>query len=269
MPLTKFRCPNGEEIAIQDCLTECRLLRRCLTKNTLRIIAGTERAWDGVPHVTSLLNGVMQEYLKITVEYAEDPRSRAFTLLGSAYHKLLDTDALSEIPLSGIDSQGTAWIQGTADLVEQDDNGELILVDAKTWGSYRVSRALGLQKVNKEFRINPLAADLKNEELQLNMYRIMLKELDMDISRMALQVTVRDGGTMASRNYGIDKNIYMIPVQEMGDSQCMEYFSNKADQVKLALSGGGAEPCSDEETWNQRRCKDYCPVNIACPQFNG
>src|ERR1043165_7936573 len=139
MPATRFICPDGVEIPIQSCYLKCRMEHRCLTQATLRAIGGSgeSHAWDGVPHVTSLMNGQMYEYLRHTVDYAVDPRDSAFALLGTQVHAKLETAAggLGEI------KRRTSWVQGTTDSVEVED-GEYTLNDYKTWGSYRVARAL-------------------------------------------------------------------------------------------------------------------------------
>ena len=83
-----FKCPDGVAIKAEACLKQCRMGRRCVSRSTLQV--SVDRKWDGVPHVTQLLNGTMMEYLKIKHDYYIDPQDRAFALLGSTHHKLLE-----------------------------------------------------------------------------------------------------------------------------------------------------------------------------------
>lgn len=262
MPLTDFVCPDGQTIETKECLEHCRLPRRCLTRTTLEMVA-KDREWDGVPHVTSLLNGTMMEVLKINFPYAVVPESRAFTLLGSSHHALLEERSWGIAEIGFNDGE----IQGTADLVEVED-GERVLTDYKTWGSNRVARALGMRKDSGVWSINPAEADLRNELLQVNRYRIALeKQFGCVIDRQQLQVTVRDGGIAAARSRGITKSIYLIPIAKLTDSTVLEFFRGKAERLKLALRGEldqNLALCSEEERWDDKRCTDYCEVRKYC-----
>jgi hypothetical protein len=101
--------------------------------------------------------------------------------------------------------------------------------------------------------------------MQLNRYRIMVEEKGLIISRMQLQVTVRDGGLQVAEGRGITRNIYMIPVRKMDDTMVKEYFNNKTYKLLTALDKGEySEPCNDVECWSGTRCKEYCEVAIYC-----
>ncbi len=262
MPLTQFQCPDGEYIDIEDCLEQCRMGSRCLSLPTLRV-AGRDREWDGIPHVTNLLNGTMLEMLKIHNDYAIDPKSRAFSMLGSTHHKLLEeyADGDSEI---GLVYGDPPWIQGTADYLEVDGD-DIVLWDYKTWGSYRVKRALGIHKSGGKVYTGG-KPDLEHEELQLNMYRIMIEEAqDIHIDRIQLQVTVRDGGIRAAVESGVDQSIYIIPIRRLNDEYVLDWFVNKAIKLLGAVYTKEADICTKEERWDDNRCKKYCEVAACCP----
>jgi len=289
MALEWFKCPDGKFIAVKDCLTKCRMEERCLTLPTLTLMAD-ERKWTGVPSTTQLLNGTMYEFLKLTQPYAVDPDSRAFMLAGTRHHKSLEEVAKelnlpSEIPLN-ID-------RDIFDLLEP-ENGNLVLTDYKLWGSYRVAKALGIVEVGKQpdpsgavyktsgkwgqagtpkmvsvfvFQSMPQEMDLFNEELQLNRYRIMLEELGIAISKMQLQVTVRDGGLAIANSRGITRNIYRMPIRKLDDSDVLGYFQPKHKDLLVALEQNKwTEPCNDRECWEGARCKGYCEVARYCPK---
>jgi len=282
-----FKCPDGEITTVKDCLTKCRMDERCLTLPTLTLMA-EEREWNGIPSTTQLLNGTMYEFLKLTQPYAVDPDSRAFMLAGTKHHKSLEEvakelDLPSEIPLN-VD-------RDIFDLLEP-ENGNLVLTDYKLWGSYRVAKALGIVEVGKRpdptgavykvsgkwgkagepkmvpvFQSMPQEVDVFNEELQLNRYRIMLEELGISISKMQLQVTVRDGGLAVARGRGLDRNIYRIPISMLANQIVIDIFDAKALALHKALEDGSwTEPCNDRECWDGARCKGYCEVARYCPK---
>lgn len=282
-----FKCPDGKIIKVKDCLNQCRLEERCLTLPTLTLMA-EEREWTGTPSTTQLLNGTMYEFLKLTRPYISDPDGRAFMLAGTKHHKDLETYAKSlglpsEIPLS-ID-------RDIFDLLEP-ENGTWTLTDYKLWGSYRVARTLGLVEVGKKpdpsgavyktsskwgqagtpkmvsvFQSMPQEVDVFNEELQLNRYRTILEEKGLSIGKMQLQVTVRDGGLAIATSRGLTRNIYRIPIKRLPDEQVVDYFRGKEQDLSMALSANHWDtPCNDRESWEGRKCQDYCEVALFCPK---
>lgn len=261
MPLTNFICPDGEEVLTQECVRSCRLGKRCLTRSTLKVIGGTERSWDGVPHVTSLLNGTMLEYLRITEDYAIDPTSRAFALLGSMHHKLLeDAQEPSESISYSEVFLNNGWVQGTCDLVEMED-GVFTLTDFKTWGSGKLNRAV----LQTAAGWRPVEKELYPEILQINMYRVLLEQTGHEIERMQVQVTVRDHSIQVSQRRGIDKPMFLIPMPMLQDDVVLGYFKEKARKLSVALDGTvPPDPCNDSENWFGRRCSSYCDVSDYC-----
>jgi len=194
--LEGFICPDKEVTTLQGCFKSCRMGDRCLTLPTLHYI-GKEREWTGTPSTTQLLNGTMMEFLKLTQPYVKDPDGSAFALLGTLHHNKLEEVAKelgipSEIPLTGDD-------RDIFDLLEFDPEAGWCITDYKTWGSYKVQKALGLVETGKRpdpsgavykssgkwgkagspkmvstwSRMNN-AIDNEEAELQQNRYRIML-----------------------------------------------------------------------------------------------
>lgn len=286
MPLQWFKCPDEKVIKVEDCLKQCKLKERCLTLPTLTLIA-QERVWSGIPSTTQLLNGTMYEFLKLTQPYMVDPDARAFMIAGTKHHQNLEEFAKqlglpSELPLN-ID-------RDIFDLLEP-ENGNWTLTDYKLWGSYRVAKALGLVEVCKKpdptgatyktsgkwgkagepkmvpvFQSMPQQVDLFNEELQLNRYRIMLEELGIPITKMQLQVTVRDGGLAIASSRGVTRNTYKIPIRKLDNEGVKKYFANKEATLLSALDTGTVIPCDNRECWDGARCKGYCEVARNCPK---
>jgi len=223
------------------------------------------------------------EFLKITVPYAIRPESRAFALLGTRHHERLaggaiDDDTISEELFEGDTYKGHPdYLEGTT------------LWDYKTWGSYRVTRFLGLvsekiddptgavyeksgkwgragsiKQVNLWTR-SPLMADTHEPTLQLNAYRLVVEQHGYPVESMRLQITVRDGGLQISRQRGVDKLIYVEDVERLEDVEVEEYFSEKAECLLRALEFGNWHgPCTQDERWDDQRCREYCEVAFAC-----
>jgi hypothetical protein len=286
MPLTMFRCPDKETIPIPDCLNKCRMATRCLTKPTLMVIVGGQREWSGTPSTTQLLNGTMMEYLKITKDYAVDPKSRAFSLMGIDHHAKL----AKPVGEWEAEKKLVGPISGITDLLipDEDKPGYHIIVDHKNFGSYRVAKVLGLEK---SFRPHPTetyrtsgrwgkagspksitiftakesAREYQQEQLQLNQYRVLAENAGYKISKLQLQVTVRDGGTQAAKSRGVMDNIYYpVDIPILPDTNTNGHFSAKYEALMSALETGNVSVCTEEERWQDRRCENYCDVADVC-----
>lgn len=289
MPMTKFMCPDKVEIDFNDCIQKCRMSERCVSLPTLLTIIKDKHPWTGKPSTTQLLNGYLQEYLKIKENYAVSPEGMAFSLLGSAHHMKLAEAVGPWVSEQRIEAPYTG---GTPDLLEPDSNqdGYYMLTDYKTFGSYKVSRILGIQskkvshptekyvksgtwgkagdpKKITEFYTDESKIDMRNEELQLNHYRVMLEDEGWKISQMRLQITVRDGGTQVATGRGIMKNIYYpIHVRKLDNDRIRQHFEHRAKTL-ISHINNSVEPaiCDEEERWNDRRCESYCDVAKYCP----
>jgi len=278
-----FFCPDGALVEIAQCLEQCRMERRCARLPYLR--ACQAREWTGVPSTTQLLNGTMMEYLKIVCDYGIAPKSRAYAMLGTLHHRTLEEYAsVGEITEQRFRNDVNS---GQCDILEPCEGG-YVLGDYKTWGSFRVQRALGLvaEKIDdpsgavyeksgkwgkagtpKQVNIwmpQPLVADLWEVELQLNSYRLLAESAGFPVVRMEIQVTVRDGATWLAHSRGVTEPLYLIPVDFLLDDDVRRYFGEKAIALNQALVHGWTEACSAQECWNGRRCTQYCDVAHLC-----
>lgn len=286
--LVGFICPNGDEVNVDQCLKGCIQVERCMTLPTLVAIS-REREWHGKASTTQLLNGTMLEFLKLTKDYVVDPDKRAFMLAGTKHHSQLDSIAKdleipSEIALSGD--------MDIFDLLEWEGD-RLVLTDYKNWGSFKVAKALGLVEVGKEpdpsgavYKVSgkwgkagspkmvPVwgrsenLADHWEQDFQLNRYRVMLKKLlRIIVTKLQLQVTVRDGGLYVAKERGVMRNIYRIPIPLLPDSEVESYFDFKNSCLMEAMDKGQWEiPCSAKESWDGVRCESFCEVWEHCPK---
>ena len=284
--LVGFYCPDKERVLLSVCLKSCRMGSRCLTLPTLGIMS-KDRVWNGTASTTMLLNGTRESCLKITKEYYINPQSRAWSVQGSKHHQGLEDKAkelglAAEVPLS-ID-------RDIMDLLELED-GAIVLSDYKLWGSYHVVKAIGIVEAGKipdpsggcykssgkwgkagtvkminSYVIDPDKADNWETEMQLNNYRIKLAALGIKVDRMRIQATVRDGSTIVAYSRGVNENIYMIPVKVLLDDEVKHYFMVKQDLLHEALSTGVTDPCTPRESWEFKKCKEYCDVWEYCDQ---
>ena len=88
MPATRFICPSGHEVNINQCLKKCIYTQRCMFLPTLRAVANSLNRKLQNATVTELLAGTMETFLKKTTNYAVDPINQMYALHGSAVHTL-------------------------------------------------------------------------------------------------------------------------------------------------------------------------------------
>lgn len=298
MPAKRFQCPDKGLIEIATCLSMsgCRMPSRCATRSFLAL-AGHDRAWKGVSP-SAAGNGPRLLYLRATVDYTVDPHSRVWALLGTSVHEKIALDRwtdniLSEEKLSG---QG---MEGTADCLEEDEAkpGHYVLTDHKTWGSFKVAKALGIKSKTIEENVldgdgkplllksgpnkgqpktiqkktivqDPLAVDLEGEELQINRYRIFFEASGFSISKMQIQAIPRDGGTYIATMRGINRNLYLIPIRRLLNADVLKFYKTLSDEVLAAFQSGYARKCTAWESWDRRRCDGFCEVKDACKNMS-
>ena len=70
MPATRFICPSGHEVNINQCLKKCIYTQRCMFLPTLRAVANSLNRKLQNATVTELLAGTMETFLKKTTDYA-------------------------------------------------------------------------------------------------------------------------------------------------------------------------------------------------------
>lgn len=286
-----FLCPDGEKTTIEDCLNgNCRVNNPC-SPLTYRRVAARDRKWEGKPSVTQLINGTREEYLKLTKDYAISPDDSAFMIVGTKSHSNLEKSETKEDNLLTEESMEYQGIKGTADLMEQQENGECWLIDYKVVGAYTVRKLIGyvstevpildengkpvlLQrgknagkpKTEKVWEVNPDKADYSGYDLQLNMYRLMYESYGFKIDRLKIFAIVRDGGIMSAVKNGIDKKTYYIDIPIMPAEKVLEFFNFKKSELLNHLGKNILPaPCKAEECWNGNKCNPkYCNVYHHC-----
>jgi len=283
MPATKFICPNGQRIRIVDCLRSCPNNQRCMFLPTLRAIAKSLDRNITEPTVTELIAGVRETYLKKTSAYAVEPSTVLYAVQGQALHSIneLNTkgEILSEERLKDDITSGQFDLYGKIL-----DTDEEVLGDLKVTSSFRLMRALGIYKVKidtgeiyksglkkgqpkfrTELRYDGVR-DLLDWSIQINYYRMLLERAGFKISRMYIQAICRDASLRIATERGIDKPVYIIPINKISDRWLTRYFQHKAKLLSKAIESKTLPPiCSFRERWGNRKCLDYCAARENCP----
>ena len=283
MPATKFICPNGQRIRIADCLCSCPNSQRCMFLPTLRAVADSLNRNIDEPTVTELISGVRETYLKKTSSYAVDPASILYALQGQAIHSINEQQTqgaiLSEERLKDDITSGQFDLFGK--ILDADEG---VLGDLKITSSFKLMRALGIYKVKvdtgefyksglkkgqpkfkTELRFDGVR-DLLDWSIQLNYYRLLLERAGFKISRMYIQAICRDASLRIAVERGIDKPVYIIPINKISDHWLTRYFQHKAKLLREAIKSKTLPPiCSFRERWGNRKCIGYCAARENCP----
>lgn len=293
MPYDSYKCPDGGVIKIEDCLKQCRLVGktnpvtgmpyvpcgRCLSAPTLRKIA-EQREWTGKPSTTQCLRGTREAYLMLTHNYAIDPKSMMFALLGTQTHANLengmDDGDLGEQRLD--DGVST----GAFDFYSPENGGTLF--DYKTYGSYVAAKTMGMgtQKVlvghykNGKPRYRTVitygnAKHMFDLAVQMNDYRMKIENiLHKPVANMVCEIIVRDGNTYMAASRGVTENAYLVPVGKISDRWMKRYMEKKAgDLIKALETKALPPPCKTRECWGGNKCEKFCAVNKFCDAYGG
>ena len=283
MPATKFICPDGKRIDIADCLCSCPKQQRCMFLPTLRAVANSLDRKISEPTVTELIAGTRETFLKKTTDYAVDPASILYALHGQAIHSINEQQThgaiLSEERLKDDITSGQFDLFGK--ILDADDG---VLGDLKITSSFKLMRALGIYKVKidtgevyksglkkgqpkfrTELRYDGVR-DLLDWSIQINYYRLLLERAGFKISRMYIQAICRDASLRIAAERGIDKPVYIIPINKISDHWLQRYFHHKAKILREAIASKTLPPiCSYRERWGNRKCLSYCAARENCP----
>lgn len=259
MPLKYFNCPDGVTRTTAECLDKCpRPEGRCLRLDKLYMIAD-DRPWSGKPSTTQLMNPTRMEYLKLTKDYAIEPKSKAYAIYGSYQHRRLEivNKILNDFPSEmKIENETNT---GTLDRLEPDElnPGKWILIDRKFWGAYSVLKIM-----------EKGSYDRWHAALQLNDYRMKVPQDIFPISRMLWDITIRDANTRTMKQYGLDDPMPLIDADWIDDEEVASYFYQKRQALLTALDSNTLPPlCDYNERWAGKRCKgSLCPVHMFCPE---
>lgn len=283
MPATKFICPSGQRVRIEECLRSCPNLQRCMFLPTLRAVANSLDRKISEPTVTELIVGKRETYLKKTSAYAVDPASVLYALQGQAIHSINEKNTqgaiLSEERLKDEITSGQFDLYGK--ILDADEG---VLGDLKITSSFKLMKALGIYKVKvdtgevyksglkkgqtkfrTELRYDGVR-DLLDWAIQLNAYRMLLEQAGFRVNRLYIQAICRDASLRIAAERGINKPIYLIPINKISDHWLSHYFQHKAKLLREAIKTKTLPPvCSHRERWGNRKCLGYCSARENCP----
>lgn len=279
---THFICPDGVEVLTGDCIKDCRMGMRCMSKAYARRTA-EDRPWTGKPSVTQLIRGTRESYLRLTQSFSIKPNDEVFAVMGSRTHGNLENYG------SGITEERFEYA-GITGMPDNYEDG--ILEDYKNAGSYKVAKVIGIVgedvpvlddygqpviyksgkregqvKTKKRYYQDWDKADMKDWELQLNMYAIILsRALNVPVNDMFVEIFVRDGGLQMAKQRGVEETRYYLRAEKNNEEEVLDYFTKKRDALLEAIKTDTLPPmCTEEENWEGNKCKGYCPVAFACP----
>lgn len=284
MGATQFICPNKDRVSIRQCLSLCPHHIRCMGKPTLEAVANSvkDRGLGRKYSVTELIGGTRELYLKKTTDYAVDPQDQIFAMHGSSIHSICErsssSDVLTEVRLSN--ELYTGQIDAYGDLL---GNGRKILMDYKVTSSYKACLAMGYYKVDEltgevyktgaKKGLPKIRKVLKTDgvreilhwAIQVNAYRMLLEEHNFRVDDMYIQLYVRDYSLRIAAERNIDKPVYLLKVNKISDEYLKRYFGLKKAMIDHAMATGVIpEFCRKPESWNGRKCGNYCEVFEAC-----
>lgn len=284
MPATMFVCPDGERFPIIKCLSKCRQKQRCMFLPTLRAVAESLDRGLEEATVTELIAGVRETYLKKTTAYAVDPQNVLYSLHGQAVHALHEGhtsgEILGEIRLKDKVTSGKFDLYGK--IIDEEEG---VLGDLKVTSSYKIAKALGIYKVDvltgevyktgakkgqpktrKEFRYDGVR-HVWEWAVQLNYYRLLLEKAGFQVNKMFIQAICRDNSLRTAAERGVMKTVYLIPINRISNRWLERYFGRKAQLLQKAVEDKRLPvPCTMKETWEGRKCLEYCEVRENCPQ---
>ena len=220
-----------------------------------------EREYDGSISVTQCLRCPREVLFRMFFDYAVDPASMVFMIVGTKGHAKLEDNAVSEYQEEQLAMDlDTVKLKGIADLVFMED-GKHTLADYKTWGSYAVAKSFGIvsakrpavdsdgvpltykrsgygykagqPKMETYYYEDPEKGDMFNVTMQTNMYRIMFEaQHGIKISKIRLYVIVRDGGLQVATSRGVFYNTYAKEISMLDDMEVSSYFKERATMLK-------------------------------------
>lgn len=287
-----FICPDSGRCLFADCFTRCRIADqfpagRCMALRNLKMIADQRPTYlddpEWKPSCTLLLKGIREAYLSQVKDYYIDPQDAIFRIVGTKAHSELDKyTGENESGEIRLEIEG---ITGQYDYLDEEGT----LFDTKTSSSYKIMSWLGIKSVDvptgevyktdcksgrkgdpkyrKEFVQGE--PELREQTLQLNLYRMMLERIGTLIKRMFLDVVVRDGGLKVASTRGVEQNSYLIPIPHLPDDEVLGYFIPKRDALLWHLQTSTMpEVCSFDERWSDGKCLRYCNVAEFCDYGN-
>lgn len=255
----------------------------------------TGREWDGKPHVTGLLTGTREYYLKNVSKYFVDLDAAILAMAGTKFHENMEDDTdLTEFNV------GIAGVQGTMDYLEEFPwDKTLGIVDYKLVGSFKMTKWFGITKrpvpvhdqygnpefyktgarkgqpkMKNEHFVSEEAKDQFDYTMQVNIYRLAVEAMlsskewqakhpekahmfDKKIDRMRIFFAIRDSGI----NHDFTFKSFFENCKKMDDETIKSFIEEKSRPLLSAMANWKAE-LEDAETSQDRLMAAFnnCPA---------
>jgi len=298
MATTYFRFKSEEIVPVSDVLADP--LQYPEFPPYYYLWAADQRELDGHYHITDLLLGTREAFLKYTADRIIDLDSAAPMLAGSFKHGALDrmeNPFEPNIVFKTEHSVEYKGIQGRIDAFYIDYNKKILVIDdMKTGGAFSYKKYMGivnesvpvvdemgdpvlyksgarkgLQKYKTETRLDPSKADTFEYDVQVSFYYYALVEKDPKLKHFTKQLWIhfmlRDGGLAAVQSQGVKSHNFREPVTLMDQRLLDHYILNQKEMLDHALKSGNCPPiCPD--TWDKKKCQfKYCNVVDVCQKI--
>ncbi len=219
-------------------------------------LVAESRPYKGKLSASKLTDGNRLIFLEAVTDFDEKWDSQAFAIHGTISHALVEDYADSKNTLCELAIENE-YCKGHFDLIEPQPNGEIFLIDYKTYGSFKTKMVLGVYyvdepvldeygnetyyksgkkkgevKTKKTYYSDPAEADLHDLSIQLNAYRLLSENLVQEtfgkpIDKLKAMIMVRDGNTMSSKMNNVDKTVYYVDVPFLPDNEILELMKEK------------------------------------------
>lgn len=260
------------------------------------------REWDGNPHVTSLLTGTREQYLKNVSKYYVSLDGMVLAMAGNRFHANMEDDMLlTEI---GISLNG---IQGTMDLLEVYPWDETLgVTDYKLVGSYRLIKWFGISKrpipvtddfgnpvfiktgknkgqpkTKTEHYVSDEAKERFDYTMQTNIYRVAIERMLADpdwqksnpeqsaifnkkIMRLRIFFAIRDSGI----NHDFSFNSFYEDCERINNREVLNFIADRSKKIIDAMANWNSD-IESGETRIDAAAKNCPPMCSAKETWNG
>jgi len=262
MPLKGFKCPSGYgNVPLSYCEEECPA--NCYPLPMLASFDDEREVKPGHYSGSELPKPAQQVYLTRNFDYWVDPESRLFMTFGTAVHHVFEGG------LSRLEDKDRFIMERRASVRIETKFGEVTfsgkpdLIDTKTntMYDYKVAPAY---TVNKHKRAAARGGWFTEDDIvQQNIYRAMFHP---GVKHSKLVFIVRNWSNQVAREDKVKKiEIVDVPLGEISDVTAWVH-ARVSTFLGVQQSPEKCPLCTAKDTWDGRRCRDYCDARDVCGQ---
>jgi len=252
--LKGFYCPQDKEPSefpdFKKCL-ECK--SQCLPITVIDALFNERNLEPGVYHATELTKPIRIIYLQRTHDYYTTINGVINTTIGTAYHDFLlsrrdkykgkfvfEPDTSFEVSIGGLK------LTGTPDLYD---------VENKTIYDYKIIKLYEAERMLK-------GQGLDDYIHQLNIYKTYKFP---EAKKLILIPVIKDFTANSVYTSPIQTPIFKLPIPILPTESVKRFVENRIKLLDDVINERVPCPkCTDEETWGEKRCLNYCDVASQC-----